>query len=233
MTRTNRVAPTGEIAALPFRGLFMGNRGVLHDEAGHEHGRVRRPWNLTAWLICATEFRGRKRTLMAPNRYTELFFLDEVHALAAGHRPCFECRRAAYRAFLAAAGHDAAEALDGALHAERLTGEPGMRRASRAPRRHPRPAAGLPDGAMVLVGATVFARYDAGFVAWSRAAPSSYLGGYLARLDGDAERDADALRASLAADGALSVLTPPTTLTALHGGYAPVWHDSMAEAARV
>lgn len=89
MPRQNRVNPFGEIIATPERGTFMGNRGVLHDE----EGRVRRKWKVKRWIVCVLEFRGRKRKVMTPRRYTELFFLDEATALAAGHRPCAECRR--------------------------------------------------------------------------------------------------------------------------------------------
>ena len=92
MPRQNRVTPFGEIIATPERGTFMGNRGILHDP----DGRVRRKWVLKNWLVCVLEFRGRKRTVMTPNRYTELFFLDEATALAAGHRPCAECRHARF-----------------------------------------------------------------------------------------------------------------------------------------
>ena len=75
---------------MPDRGLFMGNRGVLHDE----NKRLgRRRWVLKAWLICKLDFKGWRRTVMTPLRYTELFFLDEASAIAAGHRPCYECRR--------------------------------------------------------------------------------------------------------------------------------------------
>src|SRR3954453_2972411 len=95
MPRQNRVTPLGEIVATPERGSMMGNRGVLHDEGG----RIRRPWQVRRWLICLLEFKGRHRTVMTPNRYTELFFLDEATGLAAGHRPCAECRRARFRAF--------------------------------------------------------------------------------------------------------------------------------------
>ncbi len=92
MPRQNRVTPFGEIIATSERGTFMGNRGILHDP----DGRVRRKWVLKNWLVCVLEFRGRKRTVMTPNRYTELFFLDEATALAAGHRPCAECRHARF-----------------------------------------------------------------------------------------------------------------------------------------
>src|SRR5262249_60643910 len=89
MPLQNRVTPLGELIATCERGTFMGNRGVLHDAGG----RIKRAWQLKRWIVCVLQFRGRKRTVMSPGRYTELFFLDEATALAAGHRPCAECRR--------------------------------------------------------------------------------------------------------------------------------------------
>src|SRR6185312_1393082 len=126
MPRRNRVTPVGEIVAVPERGAMMGNRGVLHDQGG----RIRRAWQVRRWLVCLLEFRGRHRAVMAPNRYTELFFLDEATGLAAGHRPCAECRRARFLAFRDAwsAGIHAtlppagvtAGTIDERLHAERI-----------------------------------------------------------------------------------------------------------------
>jgi hypothetical protein len=84
MPRQNRVTPFGEVASAPERGTMMGNWGVLHDAEGHIH----RSWQVRRWLICVLEFHGRHREVMSPGRYTELFFLDEATALAAGHRPC-------------------------------------------------------------------------------------------------------------------------------------------------
>src|SRR6059058_719820 len=92
MPRQNRFTPFGDVIATPDRGTFMGNRGVLHDA----QGRIRRAWQLKRWIVCVLEFRGRKRQVMTPGRYTELFFLDEATALAAGHRPCAECRHGRY-----------------------------------------------------------------------------------------------------------------------------------------
>src|SRR5207237_6087106 len=112
----------GDIIATPERGTFLGNRGVLHDG----EGRIGRAWQLKRWIVCVLEFRGRKRTVMTPGRYTELFFLDEATALAAGHRPCAECRRARFRAFQTAwaAGDSGrvptAGEMDDRLHAERV-----------------------------------------------------------------------------------------------------------------
>lgn len=98
MTRQNRVTPRSEIVALAGRGLFMGNRGCLHDR----DGRIVHQWRGRLWICCLTAFRGRRRELTQPGRYTELFFLDEAVAFAAGHRPCAECRRTDYLRFRAA-----------------------------------------------------------------------------------------------------------------------------------
>src|SRR5262245_66499612 len=100
MPRRNRVTPLGDLVAVPQRGTLLGNRGVLHDDGG----RIRRAWQLKRWIVCVLEFRGRKRRVMTPGRYTELFFLDEATALAAGHRPCAECRHSRFLAFCTAWG---------------------------------------------------------------------------------------------------------------------------------
>jgi hypothetical protein len=117
MPLQNRVTPFGELIATPERGLVYGNRGRLHDE----HGVIRRDWQVKRWISCRLEFRGRYRAggPMAPNRYTGLFFLDDATALAAGHRPCAECRNADYKSFLALTGAPRADELDERLHAER------------------------------------------------------------------------------------------------------------------
>jgi hypothetical protein len=125
MPRQNRVTPFAEVVATPERGTIFGNRGLLHDPAG----RIRRPWRLKRWLLCVVAFKGRKRQVMTPGRYTELFFLDEATGLAAGHRPCAECRRDRYLAFrnLWPAGVLPAVALDDQLHAERLNPDGSQR----------------------------------------------------------------------------------------------------------
>lgn len=103
MPKRNRVTPAGEIVAVAERGTLMGNRGVLHAAAGD----IRRTWQLKRWIACVLTFKGRRRSVMAPGRYTELFFLDEATALAAGHRPCAECRRDRFaRRWLEEAGRD-------------------------------------------------------------------------------------------------------------------------------
>ena len=123
MPRQNRVTPLGELIADPARGLVYGNRGCLHDE----HGRIRRRFNGRRWIACRLEFRGWHRSpLMQPGRFTELFFLDEATALAAGHRPCALCRRADYEQLSAIwadihPGQKGADAIDAQLHDERLS----------------------------------------------------------------------------------------------------------------
>ena len=95
MPLQNRVTPFGEIVAVPERGTLMGNRGILHDDAGH----IVRSYQVRRWIACRTAFRGRHRQLLQAHSWTELFFLDEATAFAAGHRPCAECRHADYQRF--------------------------------------------------------------------------------------------------------------------------------------
>ena len=95
MPHQNRVTPDSQLIATPARGTLTGNRGCLHNE----RGEIRRPFVGKRWIACLLEFRGRRRAVMTPGFYTELFFLDEVTALAAGHRPCAECRREEYNRF--------------------------------------------------------------------------------------------------------------------------------------
>ncbi len=173
----------------------MGNRGILHDD---RRTLGRRRWTHKAWICCVTEFRGRRRQVMAPGRYTELFFLDEAVALAAGHRPCFECRRAAAKSFAACwGGTPRAPDMDRVLHAERLAGKRQQTRRCGL--------AALPDGAFVrleddawLVRGPLLLRYT----------PAGY--------------DAAVTRPA----GAVETLTPPAALRALSAGYAPLLHPS-------
>ena len=149
MPLQNRVTPLGELVADSARGLVYGNRGCLHDEAG----RIRRRYNGKRWIACRLEFRGwLRRPLLQPGRFTELFFLDEATALAAGHRPCALCRRADYDRFAAIwrrlhPGEVGADAIDARLHAERVDPE------TRAQRRHRAAFDDLPDGSFVLFDA--------------------------------------------------------------------------------
>ena len=198
MPHRNRVTPLGELIADPARGLVYGNRGCLHDA----HGRIRRSHAGRRWIACRLRFRGWHRApLLQPGRFTELFFLDEATAFAAGHRPCALCRRADYDRFLALTGEPGADALDARLHAERLDG--------RARRRHAAPAAELPDGAFVL--------RDAG-------EPWLVRGTELLRWTpaGYAERAARPA-------GDVVLLTPPTLVAVLRAGWdgaVPLLHPS-------
>jgi hypothetical protein len=225
MPRQNRVTPWGDLVATPARGLFMGNRGRLHDAAGQLTGRSH---TTRAWLICLLEFNGRRRTLMAPGRYTELFFLDEPTALAAGHRPCFECRRAEHMAFKAAwlAGNGrlpgaaagravSIAAIDDVLHAERMA-----RRAD--PGAHPMDVDALPDGTILLDTTMLLDPED------GAAVPAAWLvwGDHLWRWTplGYAQprpRPRGVRR---------PVLTPPSVVATLAAGWRPAVHPSAGSA---
>jgi len=134
MPRQNRVTPFSTLIATPARGTLTGNRGCLHDE----HGQIRRSYLGQRWIICLLEFKGRKRAIMQPSHYTELFFLDEATALAAGHRPCAECQRDRFNLFrecwargnpeFAGATRPAATVIDAMLHQERTAAASDHRR---------------------------------------------------------------------------------------------------------
>jgi hypothetical protein len=160
MPLQNRVTPLGELIADPARGLVYGNRGCLHDETG----RIRRSFAVKRWIACRLEFKDWRRTsLLQPGRFTELFFLDEATAFAAGHRPCALCRRADYDRFVALVGARADE-IDERLHAERLD-------ASRRRRLHPARLRDLPDGAFVLEGGQPWLLLGGELLRWT---PSGY-----------------------------------------------------------
>ena len=202
MPLQNRVTPSGDIIADPHRGLFTGNRGIIHDP--ETKTLLKKRWATPAWITCVCEFRGWRRQVMATRSWTELFFLDEATAFAAGHRPCFFCRRDDANRFRAAweQGNGVADvlarAMDAVLHRERLD------RGSK--RRHalPMPLTQLPDGAMVQAGAESYLMVQGRALLWSMA-------GY--RM------------AESALDGA-ELLTPPSTLRAVGAGYRPALHPS-------
>lgn len=204
MALQNRVTPFGDIVAIPQRGTFTGNRGIIHDPATRT--LLKRRWATKAWLTCLCEFKGRRRAVMARRSWTELFFLDEAVALAAGHRPCFFCRREAAEDFRnawalgrAVKVPPAAE-MDAVLHNERL--DDGRKRLHALPG----PADELPDGSMIA------------------AAGDAYI---LAR--GRAYRwTAHGYEDPLQIPSAGALLTPPSTLRALCAGYLPVLHPSIA-----
>ncbi len=213
MPLQNRVLPTGDIVAAPMRGTLMGNRGCLHDDKR----RILRPWASKAWIICLLQFKGRKQVLMRPGHYTQLFFLDEASALAAGHRPCAKCQPDAFRRFRAAwaRGNGAAQKMpraaemDAVLHDERV--EPGWR--AKGKRVYSAELGRLPDGAMV-VGP------DGGPHLWLGCSLRRWTpGGYAEPIAADPST-------------AVNVLTPRSTVSALGNGYVPVFHES-AELARV
>jgi hypothetical protein len=202
MPLQNRVDPFGELFADRSRGLFMGNRGGrLHDD---RRRLGRRRWASRQWICCQLQFNERHRDVWGDS-YTELFFLDEVTALAAGHRPCFECRRQDAQAF---AGHwrqafklrspPRAGEMDRRLHAERLDG--------RAKRRHRRKPDDLPDGAMVALEEGAFAVRGGKLLRWT---PAGYEKGK-PRPSGTV----------------VDVLSPPAILAVLAAGYQPQWHPS-------
>jgi hypothetical protein len=204
MPRQNRVTPRGDVIAVTARGALMGNRGRLHDATRQV---IRRQISSSrAWVTCLLAFKGRRRSVMAPGRYTELFFLDEATALAAGHRPCGECRRDDYRRFKAAwlAGNPerglAADvsigAIDREMHRDRLTSE-GRQRTFLAE------VGSLPDGVFVARGP-----HEIPLLIWRGALWPWSPEGY-----GDPE-------AKLSLAGA-TVLTPVSTVRAIAAGYTP------------
>ena len=173
MPRQNRVTPMGELIATPARGLVYGNRGCLHDD----EGRIRRRYAVKRWIACRLRFKGwHREPLMQPGRFTELFFLDEDTAMAAGHRPCALCRHEDYVRFVGSwrrlHGEPAgADAIDARLHAERLDLDTRTRRLHRAA------FSDLPDGAFVRVGGTAWLVRGTGCFGGRRAATTSPPGG--------------------------------------------------------
>ncbi len=195
MPLQNRVSPFGEIVATEYRGRFTGNRGIIHDPGTRT--LLNRRWSSKAWITCVCEFRGRKRKVMSRRSWTELFFLDEATSFAAGHRPCFYCRRDDAVAFRDAwaAGNGLAKPyateMDARLHGERLD--------NRQKRLHPLPVPilELPDGAMVTAGGESYVIARGQVWRWSFAGYSHV-----------SESLADA-----------RLLTPPSIVNALRAGY--------------
>jgi len=202
MPLQNRVDPFGELLVTPARGLFMGNRGGrFHTDA---RTLTTRRWVSRQWICCVTRFKQRQRQVWG-RFYTELFFLDEPTALAAGHRPCFECRRKDAEAFAEywrqaqkLRVRPRAGAMDEVLHRERLNGK--------VKRRHRRGVEGLPDGAFVALDGAAFAVHGDALLRWTAA-------GY--------DRCMPRPRGIV-----VDVLTPPAILDVLSAGYQPHWHPS-------
>lgn len=199
MPLQNRVTPEGEIIAVATRGLVMGNRGgPLH---GADQTLRRRRWVSKQWICCRLDFNGRRRQVMAPNRYTELFFLDEATALAAGHRPCFECRRQDFLWFaslwgtaMGKSGRATVGEMDALLHSERVdaTGAKGIWRAA---------VEALPSGSFVRRDGQPHLVLSSWLLPWS---PTGY-GAPIRRPD----------------SGEVAVLTPRSTVAVLSAGYCP------------
>lgn len=210
MTRRNRVDPWGDLHAEAGRGLFTGNRGALVDDDGRI---VRHHRSSTLWITCRLRFRDWRHPLDEPHVWTPLFFLDDAVALAAGHRPCATCRRADYVAYRDAVDGDGprsrASELDERLQAERLRRGRGLSRAGDRILWDAR-AEVLPAGAVVVVDA-------------------------VPHLLGDAMRQPFAFdgwgEPSVRPTGTVAVLTPPTSVAALAGGFRPLLHPSAAVAA--
>lgn len=202
MPLQNRVTPFGDIVAIPQRGMFLGNRGIIHDPATKT--LLRKRWSSKAWIICTCSYKGHWREVMAAQSWTELFFLDEAIALAAGHRPCFACRREAAEAFRAAWSaangiRDVrAPAMDHVLHRERVQG--GQKRIHPLNTRIEK----LPYGAVVASGAEAFTLVRGLAFRWTVAEYAAPV--KLENVDG--------------------LLTPPSTLAAMEAGYSPVLHPS-------
>jgi hypothetical protein len=206
MPLQNRVTPFGDLVATPERGLMYGNRGCLHDA----NRRIVRGWQVRRWIGCVLEFRGRHRPdQMPPGRYTGLYFLDEATALAAGHRPCAECRRSDYEGFQEAwreihpGASTRADDMDLVLHAERLDGH-GRTAVKRTHRTRLRD---LPDGTMFAEDGRSYLVLGSAVLPWSP-------GGYGEPVDTTRSRRT------------VDLLTPPSIVRAIRAGYAPMLHPS-------
>jgi hypothetical protein len=203
MPLQNRVTPFGDIVAIAQRGIFTGNRGIIHDPATKT--LLKKRWATKAWLICVCEYKGRRRGVMGGRSWTELFFLDEAVALAAGHRPCFFCRRQSAEAFRAAWANArggkapfAAE-IDAVLHEERL--DHGRKRLHAVPD----DVSELPDGAVIAAAGEAYTIARGRAFRWSQQGYEAVSG--IPRADG--------------------LLTPSSTLLALRAGYRPVLHPAV------
>lgn len=212
MPYQNRVTPRSEIIATAARGMFMGNRGILHDETK----TIKRHYVGKRWIICLTSFKGRRQEIMKEGHYTQLFFLDEATALAAGHRPCAECQRERFVDFrhhwtqanpeLAISGSPSADEMDAVLHRERITGDrwTGWKQVM-----YPAQLGEIPDGMFVALSndETAYLVYQDQVYPWS---PD----GYQQPMAWD--------RTTL-----VQVLTPRSIVRTLRHGYQPAVHPSL------
>jgi hypothetical protein len=203
MALQNRITPFGDIVAIPQRGMFMGNRGIIHDPATKT--LLRKRWSSKAWIICTCSYKDVRRDVMATRSWTELFFLDEAVALAAGHRPCFACRRESANAFRVAWSaakrmqKPSAPSIDAVLHQERL--RDGLKRIH--PLHIPIPA--LPDGAVVAIADQAFTLASGLAFRWTEKGYASPI--ELKKADG--------------------LVTPPSTIQTIIAGYRPALHPDI------
>lgn len=205
MPLQNRVIPAGEILAIPQRGTMMGNRGGRLHDVNSKRLHPSRRWASKQWICCEVEFNDRQREVMGYS-YTELFFLDEVTAMAAGHRPCFECRRADFLTYAEALRKSkrakkrmTAKQMDDALHEQRLIG-----REKKVERLFWND---LPDGAAIADQGGAVMKYQCRAIRWN--------------ADGYVKSDEEF------ADKLVPCLTPDLNLAALKAGYKPRWHESI------
>lgn len=216
MPLQNRVAPDGTLHAVVERGMFTGNRGILHNPATKL--LTRRRWTTRSWIVCSCEWKGRSRDVWGYQiggtrpGWSELFFLDEVTALAAGHRPCFLCRRDAAKAYSEAfrqgngLSEASARAIDLRLHHERWVSR----------RSKPRAVAGTslnaqPNGTVICSGGRFYAVLNGNALPWGFAGYGPATG-----------------LTELAAVSAVTVVTPESTIAALRSGFCPVWHVTIS-----
>ncbi len=202
----NRVTPFGELEAPSARGLFMGNRGILHDDHG-VLGPAR--WRHKNWIVCSLSFKGRKAAINPPGHYTQLFFCDEATAFAAGHRPCAECRRPDYQRYVQAwqRAHDLphppkAGEVDRSLHQARLTQDRGQARTVKR-------LADLPDGTIISLSK----QPGEAWLVWQDHLHRWTHSGYSERRP-------------ITPDVEVVLLTPEPTVRTLEMGYTPVVHPS-------
>lgn len=196
----NRVDPFGNLIKTQARGAWMGNRGILHND----QQQVLLPFKLKAWITCKLEFNGRKREVMAPHRYTELFFMDEATSFAAGHRPCFECRREDYHKFKLfwLKGNTeyhfdektSIKKIDDILHKERINHD-------KSKVVHEENTKSIPDGTFILMKGNAYLVFDKKMYLWS---PFGYDKAI-----------------SLPGENKLTVLTPQSIVNTFRAGYIP------------
>lgn len=206
MPLRNRVSPDGEIVALAARGTFMGNRGgVLHNDRRD----IIRLYAGRRWITCVLEFKGRRRVVMSPDRYTELFFLDEAVALAAGHRPCAECRRARFNEFKEAWRRAEKRPPGEFLYADEMDEQLHTARIGKHKRKitYEAPLRSMPDGCFVGIAGASYLVWGNGLALWS---PEGYT---------EKRPSPDELT--------VTVLTPEPIVRCMRNGYSPVIHKSI------